>query len=188
MLKEVIVVEGRDDTRRLREIFGDAVDTIETNGSAIDEETLALIQKAHDLRGVIVLTDPDFPGEKIRQTITQRIPTVKHAFLTVDEAKPKHKGSLGVEHASGETIKQALARVQSTEHFVALSDSVDKSFLLSHGLIGLPQSAKLRNALSRQLRIGHVNGKQLEKRLQLFGISKAQVQDALQNIKEETNE
>ena len=53
-MNPVIVVEGRDDTRRLREIYPD-IETIETNGSAIDEETIALIQKALQTREVIVL-------------------------------------------------------------------------------------------------------------------------------------
>ena len=66
-IKEIIVVEGRDDTRRILESV--EADTIETNGSAIDEETLKLIKKAHETRGVIVFTDPDFPGEKIRKII-----------------------------------------------------------------------------------------------------------------------
>jgi ribonuclease M5 len=43
--KQIIVVEGRDDTKRLHEAFGD-VDTIETRGSAISEKTLALDQKS----------------------------------------------------------------------------------------------------------------------------------------------
>ena len=60
-MNPVIVVEGRDDTRRLREIYPD-IETIETNGSAIDEETIALIQKALQTREVIVFTDPDYPG------------------------------------------------------------------------------------------------------------------------------
>ncbi len=38
-IKQMIVVEGRDDTKRLREAFG-SIDTIETNGSAINEATL----------------------------------------------------------------------------------------------------------------------------------------------------
>lgn len=77
--KQIIVVEGRDDTKRLHEAFGD-VDTIETRGSAISEKTLALIKKAQATRGVIVLTDPDFPGEKIRKTISAAVPGVTHAF------------------------------------------------------------------------------------------------------------
>jgi len=43
-MNPVIVVEGRDDTRRLREIYPD-IETIETNGSAIDEETIAFLEK-----------------------------------------------------------------------------------------------------------------------------------------------
>ena len=33
------------------------------------------------MRGVIVLTDPDFPGEKIRKIITEHVPDCKHAFI-----------------------------------------------------------------------------------------------------------
>ena len=58
-INEFIVVEGRDDTERVKSAV--ECDTIETNGSAINKETLAVIQNAQETRGVIVLTDPDFP-------------------------------------------------------------------------------------------------------------------------------
>lgn len=181
-MKEIIVVEGRDDTRRLKEVFGD-IDTIETNGSAIDKETLDVIALAHERRGVIVLTDPDFPGEKIRQAIIQAVPTAQHAFLTVAEATPKGKGSLGVEHASKEALERAFSNVQKT---VEKEDyeRVSKSFLMRLGLIGLSQSANLRDTLSKKLGIGHVNGKQLEKRLNAFGYTPQHVLEALEGIGE----
>lgn len=179
-MKEIVVVEGRDDTRRLKEIFKD-IDTIETNGSAIDEETLQLIEKAHAHRGVIVLTDPDFPGEKIRKTITQRIPTVKHAFITVSEASPKHKGSLGVEHAKKEAIMRAFEQVKSVQDDTQGLSDITKSFLTQMGLIGGAQSSMLRDKLSEKLGIGHVNGKQLEKRLKMFGLTQQDVYNALSN-------
>ena len=56
-IKEIIVVEGRDDTRRIKEAV--VADTLETRGSAIDKSILALIAKAQETRGVIVFTDPD---------------------------------------------------------------------------------------------------------------------------------
>ena len=116
-MNPVIVVEGRDDTRRLREIYPD-IETIETNGSAIDEETIALIQKALQTREVIVFTDPDYPGTRIRNIIQERVPGVKHAFIEREEAvrKDNHK-SLGVEHASTASIQRALESVHeiSTE-------------------------------------------------------------------------
>ena len=73
------------------------IETIETNGSAIDEETIALIQKALQMREVIVFTDPNYPGTRIRNIIQERVPGVKHAFIEREEAvrKDNHK-SLGV--------------------------------------------------------------------------------------------
>ena len=58
MIQEVIIVEGRDDTRRLREVFG-AVDTIETRGSAVPPAILQEIKAVAEKRPLIVLTDPE---------------------------------------------------------------------------------------------------------------------------------
>jgi ribonuclease M5 len=55
-------------------------ETIETNGSAINGQTLERIKVLNETRGVIVFTDPDFPGNKIRQAVTQFVPECKHAY------------------------------------------------------------------------------------------------------------
>ncbi len=61
-IQEIIVVEGKDDTRRLQEVVD--ADTIETIGSAINEDILMQIEHAQETRGVIIFTDPDFSGRK----------------------------------------------------------------------------------------------------------------------------
>ena len=88
-IQEVLVVEGKDDTANLRRFYD--VDTYETRGSAINDDDLERIEKLNDLRGVIVFTDPDYNGERIRKIIMNAIPNVKHAFLNRDEAAPKSK-------------------------------------------------------------------------------------------------
>lgn len=85
MIKEIIVVEGRDDTAKIRQAV--EADTIETNGSAVDNIILKQIQHAKTKRGVIIFTDPDYPGERIRQIIDNAVPGCKHAFLTRDNAR-----------------------------------------------------------------------------------------------------
>ena len=55
-IQEVIVVEGKDDTKRIKMAVN--ADTIETRGSAISDETLDQIAKLQEKRGVIVFTDP----------------------------------------------------------------------------------------------------------------------------------
>lgn len=88
-IEEIIVVEGKDDTRRIQEVVD--ADTIETIGSAINDDILEQIEHAQETRGVIIFTDPDFSGEKIRKTIMEVVPDAKHAFLSRQLATPKKR-------------------------------------------------------------------------------------------------
>lgn len=179
-IKEIIVVEGRDDTTRVQ--WAVNADTIETNGSEISKETIERIRKAQELRGVIIFTDPDFPGEKIRKIISQAVPGCKHAFLARKDAITK-KG-LGVEHASKEAIRKALESVyeEQTEEYIC---EVTQEDVLRAGLIGLPQSNKRREKLGVLLKIGYVNGKQLLKRIKMFQITKQQFDEAVSKLDKE---
>ena len=88
-IQEVIVVEGKDDTANLRRFY--EVDTYETRGSAINEDDLERIDKLNELRGVIVFTDPDYNGERIRKIIMEAVPTatvVKQVQNLRQEAVP----------------------------------------------------------------------------------------------------
>ena len=106
-------MEGKSDTTAIKRATG--ADTIETNGSAIDERTLDRIQLAQETRGVIVFTDPDFPGRRIRSIIEERIPGVKHAFLHKSKTIAKNGQGLGIEHAKDEDIIKALEAVYSVD-------------------------------------------------------------------------
>ncbi|MBD9119820.1 ribonuclease M5 [Streptococcus alactolyticus] len=178
-IQEVVVVEGKDDTANLRRFYD--VDTYETRGSAINDDDLERIDKLNDLRGVIVFTDPDYNGERIRKIIMNAIPNVKHAFLNRDEAAPKSKTkgrSLGVEHASFDDLQKALSGVLG--HFDD-DDQFDitKTDLMRLGLLMGADSRKRREYLGEKLRIGYSNGKQLLKRLELFDITLAEVEETM---------
>ena len=64
-IKEVIVVEGRDDTNAINRAVR-AV-TIETHGFGISKETWEKIAAAYENKGIIIFTDPDHAGEEIRK-------------------------------------------------------------------------------------------------------------------------
>ncbi|MDN6195185.1 MAG: ribonuclease M5 [Atopostipes suicloacalis] len=180
-IKEVIVVEGKKDTEKIQ--LAVEAPTIETQGMALEEETLDLIEHAQKEQGVIVFTDPDYPGETIRKKITARIPEVKHAFIRRDEGTPKHKGTLGIEHASIESIQKALEGLY--EISADQEKMISKKFLRKHGLMAGKNSKELRIQLGEALRIGYTNSKQLQKRLSLFNISKEEVLITLNKLKEE---
>ena len=68
----------------------------------VKERLDIFIKAAQKRRGVIIFTDPDFAGEKIRKKIAQEVPGCKHAFLPREEAKKD--GDIGIENASPESI------------------------------------------------------------------------------------
>ena len=178
-ISQVIVVEGRDDTANLKHYFD--VETYETRGSAINDQDIERIRRLHDLHGVIVFTDPDFNGERIRRMIMTAIPTVQHAFLKRYEAAPKSKTkgrSLGIEHASYEDLKTALAQV--TEQFENKNEfDISRADLIRLGFLAGADSRRRREYLGEQIRIGYSNGKQLLKRLELFGVTLAEVEEVM---------
>ena len=110
MIKEVIVVEGRDDIAAVKK----AVDAemIAVGGFGINARVIARIKEAQKRKGVIVLTDPDFAGEKIRKIIAKRVPGIKHAYIAQEDGI---KGDdIGVENATPEVIIEALNRAKIT--------------------------------------------------------------------------
>lgn len=167
-IKEIIVVEGKDDTTAIKRAVG--ADTIETNGSAISEEILRRIEHAQQKRGVIVFTDPDYPGRRIRAIIEERVPEVKHAFLAKAKTIAKNGKGLGIEHASDADIREALCNVYTVTANVQQEEITLDDLMLAR-LIGHPQSKQRRERIGNILNIGMTNGKQLHKRLMMFQIS-----------------
>ncbi|MDM5331778.1 ribonuclease M5 [Ureibacillus composti] len=182
-IKEIIVVEGKDDTTAIKRAVG--ADTIETNGSAISEETLKRIAHAHEKRGVIVFTDPDYPGRRIRAIIEERIPSVKHAFLSKEKTIAKNGKGLGIEHASDEDIREALKNVYTPNINNNFEELITLDDLMQAKLIGHPQSKQRRSRLGELLNIGMTNGKQLHKRLVMFQITVEQFGQAIAQLDQE---
>lgn len=179
-IKAIIIVEGKKDTQRLR-LIDPNVQTIETNGAAINQKVISLIKKVSIQNEVIVFTDPDFSGERIRRLITKAVPKVKQAFLRQKDAIPqKHlrHASLGVEHASASAIIDALSEVSREEK--NLPSIIKKSKLMRLKLINAPDAEKNRRYLCDYLNIGMVNGAHLAQRLQLIRVTLPQVEQIME--------
>lgn len=182
-IKEFIVVEGKDDTTAIKRAVD--ADTIETNGSAVNQETIERIKRAQETRGIIIFTDPDYPGEKIRKTIAEKVSGCKHAFLPKEAAIAKNGKGLGVEHAQVEAIREALRDAQIMCETII--EEITQENLITAGLIGGEGSKERRIKLGKLLKIGYTNGKQLHKRLMMFQISKKEFAQALAVVLQEEN-
>ena len=164
-IKEAIVVEGRYDKNALSQV----VDTLilETGGFHIfkDPEQLALLRRAAEKRGLIVLTDSDGAGFVIRSRIKGAVPQqwVKHAYIPDIPGKERRKrqpgteGKLGVEGMSPQVLEQVLRRAGATVLDETAPDrespGLTKADLFAAGRAGGEGSAQRRLELLRRLNL-----------------------------------
>ncbi len=171
-IKEVIVVEGKNDTKRLRSFFD--VDTIETKGLGLSHETLDYIKEIKERRGIILFLDPDAPGEKIRRRINEVIPGCKNAFVMKEDARTKKK--VGVEHASKEVLEEALNNLLTYEETEGTLNWED---FLEMGLSGREDSSLRREKIARAFHTGKCNAKTMYKRLNMMKITAEELEGVL---------
>ena len=176
-IREIIIVEVRDDTRRLKEVVH--CETIETNGSAINEATMREIAVALESRGAIVLTDPDYPGKQIRHKILARFPDINEAFVHRNKSK-SDKGKFGVEHADDSEILRALSAVLTNQSMER--EIYDFSDMSRYKLSGHPMSKQLRTRVCQALGIEYSNGKELRNKLNRYQIPIERLESILKEV------
>lgn len=163
-IKEAIVVEGRYDKNTLLQV----VDTLilETGGFRIfkDPDQLALLRRAAEKRGLVVLTDSDGAGFVIRNHIKSVIPgsLLKHAYIPDVYGKERRKrqrgkeGKLGVEGMPPRVLEQVLRRAGATfldegARSEEAGPPLTKADLFAAGLSGGADSGARRLALLKRL-------------------------------------
>lgn len=175
-IKEIIVVEGKDDVSAVRRAVDATILTTSGMGLAHLDEIAALGKR----QGAIILTDPDVPGTRIRQRVTELLPNAKHAFIARKDACHPVTGKAGVEYAAPETILRALEKAYAT------SDAPEARYtmadLMRWGLAGAAGSAARRERFCETLALGHANSKTLLKRLNSFGVEEEIILEALAEL------
>lgn len=177
IIKEIIVVEGRDDISAVKAAVD--AEVIEVNGFAVrkHKSTIERIRVAEKNRGIIVLTDPDYAGDEIRKYIHKFFPEAKDAYIRRIEGTKD--GDIGVENASPEAIIRALESARctvATEH----QNTFTMSDLIEHRLVGSDEASERREKVGGNLGIGYSNGKQFLSRLNRYGITKEEFIRALE--------
>ena len=177
MLKEVLVVEGKMDTVAVKKAVD--AETIETGGFTLAPHTL--IEAAYRKRGIIILTDPDGAGERIRKFLTERFPKAGQAFVPKAEALAHH--DVGIEQAQPEAIRKALSKVRFQE--MEPRKEFSSRDLFVSGLSGSSEAVARRDRLGAILGIGYGNAKQMVHRLNNYGVTREEFQAALEEIARE---
>ena len=176
-IKEIIVVEGRDDITAIKRVVDAHI--IALNGfSALSKKTISKIVELSRNNDLILFTDPDFAGKKIRDTLKRYIPNIKHAFVSQKDAT--RNDNIGVENANDEAILDALKNVITANQNI--ENRFDISDLIDNGLVSGSNAKKRRVMLGDTLKIGYYNAKQLLKALNSFNISREQFEKTVEEI------
>lgn len=156
-IKETIVVEGKYDKIRLQSLV--KANIIQTDGFQIfkDKQLLQLLGKIADETGIILMTDSDDAGFKIRNFIKSNLAgkNIKHALIPSIKGKEKRKekpgkeGLLGVEGMRDEALLRALSMTFYEEK--EEKEKISKSDFYLMGITGGSDSRAIRNKLKAHL-------------------------------------
>ena len=150
-LRQAVVVEGKYDKIRLSALVDGPI--LVTNGFRIfkNREQLALLRRLARQDGILILTDSDAAGFKIRNYIKSAVPNgrIYHAYIPEilgKEARKDHpskEGTLGVEGMD-------LLFAEGPK-----KDPVTRMDFYENSLSGRPDSSQKRLSLLRELNLPH---------------------------------
>lgn len=158
-LRQAVVVEGKYDKIRLSSLIDAPI--LVTNGFRIfhDREQMALLRRLARQDGLLILTDSDTAGFRIRNYLKSAIPQGKlfHAYIPEILGKeprkkqPSKEGTLGVEGMDRQILIEALQKsgVLFTEQ--PKPDPITRLDFYEAGLSGSPDSSAKRLFLLREL-------------------------------------
>lgn len=162
-IKECIIVEGTYDKIKLSRFIDGVILVVNGFGVYNNKEMLQTIKKLAEEMGIVILTDSDSAGFRIRSYIKQNIKSeyVKHAYIPDIKGKEKRKsapgkeGLLGVEGIDDEIIVNALidagCEINGDKTQAPKGRSITKADLMRLGLSGGKDSHEKRIALQKEM-------------------------------------
>ena len=177
--ERAVIVEGKYDKIRLSAVIDGLIVTTDVFGIFSDKEKQRFIRKLADERGVLILTDSDAAGFRIRNFLKNIVPEeqILHAYIPDifgkerRKAEPSKEGKLGVEGMDTQTLEEALKRSGMFEEAVAVSPrrEITTADLYDAGLTGKNNSAQKRRELLRSLGLpARLTGKSFLQTLNAF--------------------
>ena len=164
-IEETIIVEGLYDKIKLSQLVDGVI--FVTNGFTVftNEDMQNTIKELGSRTGIVILTDSDSAGFRIRNFVKQLLPPekVKHAYIPTVAGKEKRKrepgkeGILGVEGVRNEVIIEALkksgCKIDGQRTDKRAARPITKADMYAAGLSGGENSRERRIRLSQSLNL-----------------------------------
>lgn len=151
-LDGILVVEGKEDVSYLSNYISSEIVT--TNGFEIPKETVSYLKD----KKVIVLTDPDEAGKRIREKLNELLPNSINVEVDIKKCARNTKNGVAecdIDEVLTE-LKPYTINQKNTESDISLTDLYN---------LELMNNKDLRECVCKKLNLGKCNAKTLYKRL-----------------------
>ena len=160
-VSQAVIVEGKYDKIKLEALLEGLI--LPTNGFGIfkDDEMKRFIRTLARERGLLILTDSDRAGFRIRSYLTGMLPAEQMVHVYIPDIfgkerrknAPSAEGKLGVEGVDAAILREALARagVVAAEPLPERTEPITRLDLYEDGLMGGEASRDLRYALCDEM-------------------------------------
>lgn len=158
-IKEAVIVEGKYDKIKLSSIINAVI--IPTNGFNIfkNKETVELVKFYAEHTGIIIMTDSDAAGFKIRSYIKSVVKNGRIINVYIPDVfgkekrktKPSAEGKLGVEGISKDLIIEAFEKAGVAASANSAKGNITKADLFEYGLTGGNNSSAYRKVILKAL-------------------------------------
>jgi len=162
----LVIVEGRYDKARIAKLVEGTIVTTEGFGVFKDKGKVELIRKLGSANGVLVITDSDAAGRRIRGFLKGILPPdkVTNAYIPAVRGRERRKdkdsaeGLLGVEGMDEGTLAEVLSKfgAEGNDARDTARRRVTKADLYERGLSGGAGSAAARAKLCERLGLPHL--------------------------------
>lgn len=175
MKEYIYVVEGKHDIDKIRKVIPHAI-CVATNGTHIEESTIALIKEYKKTKEIVLVLDPDFAGEKIRKIVEKAVGPCTHVYADQAKSFSKNRRKIGIEHLSLVELSNILKNhISYNQELTSLS----LADMIELGLSASPNSLQNRIRVGNHFHIGYANTKELMRRLSALSITYEQIRKVL---------
>lgn len=169
-LDGVLVVEGKEDASYLSNYIESEIVTVQ--GYEISQSTIAYLEH----KKVIILTDPDEAGKKIRERLNNYLKNAINVEIDLKQCTRASKN--GVAECR---IEEIMSKLEPYFTQKPRKTPIFNSFILYD--LGISNNKELRTYIGERLSLGSCNNKQLLKRLNDSNIQLEQLKEIIEEYR-----
>ena len=149
-VRQVIVVEGRYDAAALEPLVDGLILTTDGFGIFKDKERQQLLRELGRARGVLILTDSDAAGFRIRRFV-ENVVGKENTLQAYVPSLPGKAGLLGVEGMDAAVLRAAILNAGAQQCEAREGRAITHADLFAWGLSGRPDCQQQRFAFLKRL-------------------------------------